>query len=133
MVRFTPRRRRRLQPLPCDPSSVAVARRLVVAVLARWELSKDLVERAELVVSELVTNPIVHARTCGASIRVGITRVEDDRVQVAVTDLDRRPLVPAQAGPDDEGGRGLDLVAALSECWGCESRRWGKRVWAELI
>ncbi|NML55372.1 ATP-binding protein [Streptomyces sp. R302] len=118
--------------LRCDPMSVAVARRLVVAVLGRWELSEDLAERAELVVSELATNAIVHARTCGAPIRVAITRGEDDHIQVAVTDLDRRPLGPARTDPYAEGGRGLDLVAALSVRWGCERRRWGKRVWAEL-
>ncbi|MFF5505823.1 ATP-binding protein [Streptomyces roseolus] len=118
--------------LPCTPDSVAVARRLVVAVLARWNLPEDLADRARLVVSELVTNALVHARTCGASIRVTVTRIEDDHVQVAVTDLDRRPLIPRHAGPDDEGGRGLDLVAALSLRWGYERRHWGKRVWAEL-
>lgn len=118
--------------LPCDPSSVAVARRLVVAVLDLWGLSEDLVDRAELVVSELATNAIVHARTCGASIRVVVTRIGDDRVRVAVTDLDRRPLVPVREDPYAEGGRGLDLVAALSDGWGCECRHWGKRVWAEL-
>ncbi len=118
--------------LPCDVRSVAVARRLVIAALDRWELPKDLADRAELVVSELATNAVVHARTRGGSIRVGVSRVEEDRVQVAVTDLDRRPPVRRETGPCDEGGRGLDLVAALSDRWGCECRHWGKRVWAEL-
>ncbi|MFI0827327.1 ATP-binding protein [Streptomyces roseolus] len=118
--------------LRCDPDSVAVARRLVVAVLARWEMSEDAVERAELVVSELATNAIQHARMRASSIRVAVSRVEDDHVQVAVTDLDPRPLIRRQAGPYDEGGRGLDLVAALSARWGCDYRPWGKRVWAEL-
>ncbi|MFF9477080.1 ATP-binding protein [Streptomyces roseolus] len=118
--------------LPCTPDSVAIARRLVAAALARWEMPEELADRARLVVSELATNALVHARTCGASIRVTVTRIEDDHVQVAVTDLDRRPLAPRHADPDDEGGRGLDLVAALSLRWGCERRHWGKRVWAEL-
>ncbi|MFJ6518715.1 ATP-binding protein [Streptomyces filamentosus] len=112
--------------------SVAVARRLVIAALESWDLPKDLADRAELVVSELATNAIVHARTRGSSIRVGVSRVQDDRVQVAVTDLDRRPLVRRETGPCAEGGRGLDLVAALSDRWGCERRHWGKWVWAEL-
>ncbi|MER5737327.1 ATP-binding protein [Streptomyces sp. NPDC002262] len=118
--------------LPCDPDAVAVARRLVVAVLARWEMPEDAAERAEVVVSELATNAIRHARMRAGSIRVTVTRAGDDRVQVAVTDLDPRPLVRRQAGPYDEGGRGLDLVAGLSARWGCDYRRWGKRVWAEL-
>ncbi|WP_086824839.1 ATP-binding protein [Streptomyces sp. NRRL B-24572] len=117
--------------LPCDLESAAVARRLVAAVLACWGLP-ELTTSAELIVSELVTNAVLHARTCGSSVRAVVTRVQDDRVQVAVTDLDQRPPVLVQAGPDEEGGRGLALVAALSECWGCEHRHWGKRVWAEL-
>ncbi|WP_282695621.1 ATP-binding protein [Streptomyces sp. CC208A] len=117
--------------LPCDPASVAVARRLVVALLDHWELS-ELADRAALVVSELATNSVVHARTCGASIRVAVTLIENDRVEIAVTDLDRRRPVLRQARPSDEGGRGLDLVAAVSRNWGCERRHWGKRVWAEL-
>ncbi|MFE1907407.1 ATP-binding protein [Streptomyces gardneri] len=117
--------------LPCDLESAAVARRLVAAVLVRWELP-ELTESAELIVSELVTNAVRHARTCGASVRVVVTRVSGDRVQVAVTDLDQRPPVLVQAGPDEESGRGLALVAALCESWGWERRQWGKRVWAEL-
>ncbi|MFE9138062.1 ATP-binding protein [Streptomyces sp. NPDC007355] len=117
--------------LPCDLESAAVARRLVAAVLARWELA-ELTGSAELIVSELVTNAVLHACTGGAPVRVVVTRVQDDRVQVAVTDLDQRPPVLVRAGPAEDSGRGLALVAALSQCWGCERRRWGKRVWAEL-
>ncbi|GHG13598.1 ATP-binding protein [Streptomyces filamentosus] len=117
--------------LPCELESAAVARRLVAAVLDRWELP-ELTERAELIVSELVTNAVLHARTGGASVRVVVTRVHGDRVQVAVTDLDQRPPTLVEAGPDEERGRGLALVAAVSESWGCERRAWGKRVWAEL-
>ncbi|MFE3124339.1 ATP-binding protein [Streptomyces hydrogenans] len=118
--------------LPCGPGSVAVARRLVVAALARWGMSEDVAERVELIVSELATNALRHARTCGASIRVTVTRGEDEHVQVAVSDLDRRSVTRRPAGPYDEGGRGLDLVAALSVRWGCDYRHWGKRVWADL-
>ncbi|MFE5591200.1 ATP-binding protein [Streptomyces sp. NPDC056549] len=117
--------------LPCGLESAAVARRLVAAVLSRWELP-ELTRSAELIVSELVTNAVLHARTCGASVRVVVTRVRDDRVQVAVTDLDQRPPVLVQSGPDVESGRGLALVAALSDSWGYERRHWGKQVWAEL-
>ncbi|MFE5596687.1 ATP-binding protein [Streptomyces sp. NPDC056549] len=120
--------------LPCAPESVGVARRLVAAVLDRWGLS-ELTDPAVLIVSELVTNAIVHAgaRTCGASIRVVVSRAEDDRVQLAVTDLDRRPLtLVGETRPDQESGRGLALVAALSEDWGVNPRHWGKQVWAVL-
>ncbi|MFD3729624.1 ATP-binding protein [Streptomyces sp. NPDC058671] len=117
--------------LPCDLESAAVARRLVAAVLDRWELP-DLTGSAELIVSELVTNAVLHARTGGAPVRVVVTRVQGDCVQVAVSDLDQRPPVLMQAGPDGESSRGLALVAALCESWGCKRRPWGKQVCAQL-
>ncbi|MFC9344226.1 ATP-binding protein [Streptomyces sp. NPDC057020] len=118
--------------LPCAPQSAAVARRLVTAVLRHWELP-ELTDRATVVVSELVTNAVIHAKTNGASVRVIISRLATGRVQVAVTDLDRRPPEPLEQ-PDSarEGGRGLALVASLSESWGTDPRHWGKSVWAEL-
>ncbi|MER8036133.1 ATP-binding protein [Streptomyces hydrogenans] len=118
--------------LPCAPESVAVARRLVAAVLARWELP-HLTDRAVLIASELVTNAVVHARTNKASIRVIVTRIDTSRVQVAVTDLDPRlPAAGKAAGPTATHGRGLALVASLSECWGVVPLHWGKSVWAEV-
>ncbi|MFC9337379.1 ATP-binding protein [Streptomyces sp. NPDC057020] len=122
---------RQSRVLPCDLESAAVARRLVAAVLDRWELP-ELKFSAEMIASELVTNAVLHARTCGAPVRVVATRLPGYRVQVAVADFDRRPPLLVQAGPDEESGRGLALIAALSENWGCEERHWGKRVWAEV-
>ncbi|MFD0078624.1 ATP-binding protein [Streptomyces sp. NPDC127166] len=112
------------------PASRGVAWRLVAAVLDRWELP-ELTISAELIVSELVANAVLHIRTGGAPVRVVVTRVPGGRVQVAVSDLDQRPPILVQAGPDAESGRGLALVAALSASWGWERRPWGKRVWAE--
>ncbi|MFD7964385.1 ATP-binding protein [Streptomyces zaomyceticus] len=118
--------------LPCAPRSVAVARRLVAAVLDLWQLPQ-LTEAAVTVASELATNAIVHAKTHGASIRVAVSLIEVDRIQVAVTDLDRRqPILVEHSAPDEEGGRGLALVASLSENWGVDPRYLGKRVWVEL-
>jgi len=122
--------------MPRAPESAAVARRLVRAVLDAWELS-CLADSAELVVSELVANAAEHARPAahrlhGATIRVGLTRVRTDRVRVTVTDLDRRVPKVRPAGDDQEHGRGLALVEAISEAWGVTPVRWGKHVWAEL-
>ncbi|MGW4779989.1 ATP-binding protein [Streptomyces filamentosus] len=79
----------------------------------------------------LAANALLHTRTGGAPIRVTVTRIEDDQVEVAVTDLAPHPLGRRQDCPSDEDGRGLDLVAALSARRGCDHRHWGKRVWVQ--
>ncbi|MFD4314958.1 ATP-binding protein [Streptomyces sp. NPDC058548] len=119
----------RARSLPRSPESAAVARRLVRRALATWSLP-DLVEGAVLVVTELVANAAVHAR--GATIQVTVARVAIGQVRVAVIDLDRTEPALRLAADDDERGRGLALVEAVSARWGVDPLRWGKRVWADL-
>jgi anti-sigma regulatory factor (Ser/Thr protein kinase) len=88
-------------------------------------------DTAELLVSELVTNAVVHATGPG----VCLTVTEADTVMhVAVRD--GSSIVPGRADqpPDGSqtGGWGLFLVEALSDRWGWEALRDGKRVWFEL-
>lgn len=94
-------------------------------------LPTPLVETAELLVSELVTNAFLHAR---GGIGLRISR-RDGSLRVAVNDLSSRlvHLVPA-AQPDDESGRGLFLLDALATSWGSEPQtsQAGKTVWFEL-
>ncbi|MGW0947211.1 ATP-binding protein [Streptomyces sp. NPDC002623] len=116
--------------LPREPESVPVARRLVRDALSRWQLPR-LVEAAELVVSELAANTVNHARA--DCMRVTVCRVGADRVRVAVIDRSRAMPVLADAGDDTEHGRGLALVDAVSQQWGYDTFRWGKRVWADLV
>jgi anti-sigma regulatory factor (Ser/Thr protein kinase) len=85
------------------------------------------VDVAELLVSELVTNTVRHAGTAGVLHialvpRVRVT-VEDD----SVDELQQRP-----APADDDTGRGLAIVDALSAAWGWERTATGKRIWFEL-
>ena len=84
---------------------------------------------AELLVSELVTNAILHARS-GA--RVDVERV-GDRVRVAV--CDDSPAVPRvrNYGPDAVTGRGLLLVQRISNAWGVDPGDGGKCVWFEFL
>ncbi len=81
-------------------------------------------------VSELVTNAVEHAR--GDAIRVTITRLAAGAVRIGVIDKDRGEPSPRSAGPRDEDGRGLAIVAALTVRWGVDRMRWGKRVWADV-
>lgn len=117
------------ESLPRHPASAGVARRMVRAALDAWHLPA-LVDEATLVVTELVANAADHAR--GSSIRVTVTRTGRSRVRIAVVDKDRRHPEIRPATSDDERGRGLRLVDAVSEVWGVDPLRWGKRVWAEL-
>jgi anti-sigma regulatory factor (Ser/Thr protein kinase) len=83
-----------------------------------------------LLTSELVTNAILHART---PVCVGIVR-DDERLMVAVDD--RLPadegLQPRNWSHDRPGGRGLALVADLSDLWGTRTHSRGKSVWFVL-
>jgi anti-sigma regulatory factor (Ser/Thr protein kinase) len=116
--------------LPRTPESVATARSLVRIALATWRL-EHLADGAALVVSELVTNAVQHAR-CDA-VRVVVTRPSPSTVRVAVVDKSRVKPVPCRASEHDEGGRGLTLVGLLAARWGTDPLPWGKRVWAELV
>lgn len=83
---------------------------------------------AQVVITELVTNAVVHART---EIQVSIS-VRGAFLHMVVADHDHRPAI-RQPGPGSgAGGRGLGIVEALSASWGSVSTADGKMVWAML-
>jgi CheY-like chemotaxis protein len=111
------------------PREVAVARRFLAEQCRMWGCS-DLVERAELVATELVTNAMVHAGT-GCELRAGLTEAA---LRLQVTDQGGGTPDPRVAEPGAEHGRGLLLVSLLCAAWGVEALpRGGKVVWAELL
>jgi anti-sigma regulatory factor (Ser/Thr protein kinase) len=97
-------------------------------VLTNRDASPLVVETAELLTSEVVTNAIVHAAS-GPDLVVRIAR---SRVRVEVQDTS--PSVPARqyAGPLSTSGRGMAIVDDLAKDWGVEHVPEGKRVWFEL-
>lgn len=112
------------------PESVRSARRLVSSALRVWGL-EQLEDTAWIVVTELMSNAVVHARL--STVRVTVTRRGERVVRIAVVDRSRR--VPQSQAPDldDESGRGLAIVAALcSGRWGVTPLRRGKCVWADV-
>lgn len=121
-------------PLPHAAGAVPTLRRRVRAVLSGWNLPADAAEDVLLVVSELVTNALVHARP-PATLRLRRVPAGGRRaVRVEVTD--RGPAAPSgpSAVPDpDEHGRGLDIVAALSARCGVRACSGGIRRWAEVL
>ncbi|MCS0635868.1 ATP-binding protein [Streptomyces sp. LP05-1] len=113
--------------LPPAPGSAATARSLVRVALATWAL-EELADPTALIVSELMSNAVRHAR-CD-DIAVAIDRTGRRTVRVAVTDSSGVLPVPRASGHDDETGRGLALVSALAQSWGIEEHHRGKTVWA---
>jgi two-component sensor histidine kinase len=89
----------------------------------------DLADRIGLVTSELVTNAVVHART-DLEVRIQISGLE---VYLEVAD-GTSALVARQRSIEETGGRGLVLVAALTDAWGVADvdRGRGKRVWVRV-
>ncbi|MEV8554249.1 SpoIIE family protein phosphatase [Streptomyces glaucescens] len=119
------------QRFPPGPESVARARRFVRAALgdAAPELAADLLDTAELLTSELVTNAVLHART---DIDVS-ARAADGRVRVTVRDhRPSRLLVPQDCPPYAGTGQGLALVDRLASRHGVETSDTAKTVWFEL-
>ncbi|GAA2058243.1 ATP-binding protein [Streptomyces carpaticus] len=100
-----------------------LARLLGVVELRAWGAPQDLRERAEIVVAELATNAVQHGRLPGRDFRLGLFFAPSAGcLRVEVTDArgDVYPQVPPVVGDVDEllpCGRGLSLVAALSDHW----------------
>lgn len=118
--------------LAAHPGSPAQARRLTRARLNGWSVCEDTCDTAALVVSELVTNAIVHTAS-----RHIVCELHDgaDLVRIAVRDEGCAPGQPHPSDdqqPEDEHGRGLLLVDALCDAWGAHDQGPGLLVWAEL-
>ncbi|GHA78575.1 ATPase [Streptomyces thermoviolaceus subsp. thermoviolaceus] len=117
--------------LAADPGSPAQARRLIRSRLAIWSVCEETRDTAALVVSELVTNAVVHTASRRVVCELHDT---DDRVRIAVHDEGRAPGDPRPfpPRPEEEHGRGLLLVDAVCRAWGAQQHGSGLVVWAEL-
>lgn len=116
---------------PHGPRSVARARHLLVSTLASWDLP-HLADSAALVVSELVTNSVRHAKVPrGRLIRTRFERLGTG-IRIEVHDAPGIRPELRSAAPDAESGRGLALVDVItSGQWGVSERGGvGKLVWA---
>jgi len=115
--------------LPAVSHSVRLSRYATRAVLTAWQLA-HLDEAASLLVSELVTNAVRHAR----GIDVVTVNLHAGRtwLRIEVQDTDRHWPQPRIPGRHDESGFGFMLVDALASNWGVRETEAGKAVWAEL-
>ncbi|MGP3989111.1 SpoIIE family protein phosphatase [Streptomyces sp. 3N207] len=107
------------------PSAVAQARKMAADQLATWGLT-EAAFATELIVSELVTNALRYG-TAPVTLRL----IHDSTLICEVSDGSSTAPHLRRARVLDEGGRGLLLVAQLSECWGSRQTPTGKTIWAE--
>jgi anti-sigma regulatory factor (Ser/Thr protein kinase) len=119
---------------PAVLESVHGARDLLARLSDEWKLDESTRAPADLAVSELVTNALLHA---GTPIRLRVSRLGSG-VKVEVFDGDRRLPVVSSANPESllanrsMTGRGLALIATISDRWGADPVGSGKVIWAEL-
>ncbi|MFE2218830.1 SpoIIE family protein phosphatase [Streptomyces canus] len=111
--------------LPEDPKAASQARRHIREQLAAWDLD-DLSPTTELLVSELVGNVVRHAR---GPVRLRLLHTTELICEV----YDGSQTMPRirRATETDEGGRGLQLISALSSRWGARYTPTGKCIWTE--
>jgi anti-sigma regulatory factor (Ser/Thr protein kinase) len=110
---------------PCRPDAVVAARRFVREALAEHPL--ETVEAAELLASELATNCVRHAHT---DFVLAVRSAREVRIEVRDSGGGQpRVLSPS---PRELTGRGLRIVAAISQAWGVTETDHGKAVWFTL-
>jgi anti-sigma regulatory factor (Ser/Thr protein kinase) len=109
-----------------QPESVARARQFVRDVLS--DQPRETVEAAELMVSELATNSVRHARS---DFELAIL-VSPREIRVEVSDHGPGQPFPRSPTPREQSGRGLQIVLKLSDAWGISPSPNGKLVWFTL-
>ena len=111
--------------LDASTASAAEARHFTRSTLdgAGWDTESA--ERVELLVSEVVTNAVLHARS-GPKVTIDLTT---DVVRITVEDYSPLPPIVRDTPPDASGGRGMVLVDLLSNDWGTAPVDGGKSVW----
>jgi len=113
--------------LGSEPDAIPRARRFAVHALD--DQPEALVDDAALIVTELLTNAVLHGEP---PVTLRVIHL-DDRIRVEVEDAGRKMPVTVRHSTEAMTGRGLPLVAALSAAWGVDARHGGaKAVWAEL-
>jgi DNA-binding response OmpR family regulator len=114
-----------------DAQSPRAARRFVTRALTGWDDEEsDLTDTVTLLVSELVTNAVIHA---GSEVEV-MVRLTATAARIEVTDGSAQAIAPRDATFEEDSGRGLALVGTLAQRWGVRpAAGGGKTVWFEVL
>jgi transcriptional regulator with XRE-family HTH domain/anti-sigma regulatory factor (Ser/Thr protein kinase) len=111
--------------LPSTPSAPRIARAALAATAVG--IPTAVYDDAAVLLSELVTNSVMHAHSSWIDVAIDVGL---EHLRVEVSDPSPSPLRPRT--PDEDGGWGLALVAALAPRWGVDRRDDGKTVWLEF-
>ena len=116
--------------LPATGRAPGLAREATRDALSTWHVA-HLEETALLLVSELVTNVVRHARARVLAMALWL-EPEEASLLIEVHDADPHEPRPRMPGALDEGGFGFVLIEALAGKWGVRQTETGKAVWVEL-
>jgi len=112
-----------------DTQTPRAARRFVTEALDGFDEMGELTDTVTLLVSELVTNAVLHA---GSDVEV-MVRLTSTAARIEVTDASPEAVAPRDAASDEDSGRGLALVGTLARRWGVRpAPGGGKTVWFEV-
>ncbi len=111
--------------VPADLAAITDVRARVAQALEAWGATRTVVDDVVLIVSELVTNALLHGRP------PVLLRLRNSPVHLVLEVEDSATYLPRRMRPtpDDEHGRGLQLAALLTRRWGTRPTRHGKVVW----
>ncbi|MEU3919616.1 ATP-binding protein [Streptomyces sp. NPDC029004] len=122
-------RDRHLALVSADAKDVSRIRRLAKDFLTGLKVSPTARDEALLIISELVTNAVLHALP-PAALRVRC--IQQHVLRIEVTDGGPRPNPPPKTDPPEEHGRGMLIVAAMAVRYGTITHTRGSTCWAEL-
>jgi anti-sigma regulatory factor (Ser/Thr protein kinase) len=120
-------KRRSIQAFEASPGAPRAARHFVADTLAGLGCANRVID-AELVVSELVSNAVIHAQT---DLTVALA-LAPGAIRIEVRDRNRTPPAPRSPSAFSISGRGLPLIDALTSAWGFNQFGDGKVVWAQI-
>ncbi|NEA61203.1 ATP-binding protein [Streptomyces sp. SID12488] len=116
---------------------VSLARSQLRKYLQRWD-AEDLIDSGTLLLSELLTNSIRHARVSPGREIETVFEVTEEMLRIEVSDASNELPALRHVSESDEEGRGLALVAMVATRWGTAARKVngqyaiGKTVWFEI-
>ncbi|MET8831083.1 SpoIIE family protein phosphatase [Streptomyces sp. NPDC004610] len=128
---LTPVRRTMLTVAQAEPERIAVARQQLRELLHDWA-SADQIDSTVLLVSELLTNVLVHTDTDALLVAEISGEPGERRLRVEVTDAGDDLPHKRRPGELASSGRGLVLIELLAHAWGVDPRGEGKSIWFEL-
>ncbi|MEU2869801.1 ATP-binding protein [Streptomyces olivoreticuli] len=115
---------------PCGKETPSCARKAVRSQILNWGLSQEIADTAELLVSELVTNAVIHAH--GSEFCFVICRAWNQALSVIVVDDGHGTPQCREKSDSSTNGRGLILVDCLSDSWGVHNLSRGKAIYFRL-